>query len=75
MKAGLARRASLRPYVIRGPVRLDITFKSYTPAEIVAYLPGIQRLTAHSIRFTGRNMIEVSRFIEFLNTYQAGLTP
>ena len=75
VKAGLSRRASLRPYVVRGPIRLDITFKSYTPAEIVAYLPGIQRLTAHSIRFTGRDMIEVSRFIEFLNTYQAGLTP
>ncbi|MDQ3516342.1 MAG: M55 family metallopeptidase, partial [Gemmatimonadota bacterium] len=75
VKAGLTRRASLRPYVIPGPVRLDITFKSYTPAEIVAYLPGIQRLTAHSVRFIGRDMIEVSRFLEFLNTYQAGLTP
>jgi D-amino peptidase len=75
VKAGLAKRASLRPYVVRAPVRLDITFKNYTPAEIVAYLPGIQRLTAHSIRFTGRDMIEVSKFIEFLNTYQPGLTP
>jgi D-amino peptidase len=75
VKAGLAKRATLKPYVMRGPVRLDITFKSYTPAEIVAYLPGIQRLTSHSIRFTGRDMIEVSRFIEFLNTYQAGMTP
>jgi D-amino peptidase len=75
VKAGLAKRASLRPYVVRGPVRLDITFKSYTPAEIVAYLPGVQRLNAHTIRFTGRDMIEVSKFIEFLNTYQAGLTP
>ena len=75
VKAGLGRRASLRPYVVRGPVRLDITFKSYTPAEIVSYLPGVQRLTAHSIRFTGRDILEVSRFIEFLNTYQAGMTP
>lgn len=75
VKAGLARRGSLRPYMVRGPVRLDLTFKSYTPAEIVAYLPGIQRLTAHSIRFTGRDILEVSRFIEFLNIYQAGLTP
>lgn len=75
VKAALARRATFRPYVVRGPVRLDITFKSYTPAEIVAYLPGVQRLTAHAIRFTGRDMIEVSKFIEFLNTYQPGLTP
>src|SRR5258705_5019502 len=75
VKAGLARRAALRPYVVRAPVRLDVTFKNYTPAEIVAYLPGIQRVNAHTIRFTGRDMLEVSRFLEFLGTYQAGMTP
>lgn len=75
VKAGLAKRATLRPYVVRGPVRLDITFKSYTPAEIVSYLPGVQRINAHTVRFTGRDILEVSRFIEFLNTYQAGMTP
>jgi D-amino peptidase len=75
VKAGLARRASIRPHVVRGPVRLDVTFKNYTPAEVVAYLPGIQRVDAHTIRFTGRDVTEVARFIQFLTTYQAGLTP
>lgn len=75
VKAGLAKRASIRPHVVRGPVRLDVTFKNYTPAEITAYLPGIQRLDAHTIRFTGRDVIDVARFIQFLTTYQAGLTP
>jgi len=75
VKAGLAKRAALKPYVVRKPVQLDITFKSYTPAEIVAYLPGVQRVNAHTIRFAGRDMLEVSKFIEFLNTYQAGMTP
>lgn len=75
VKAGLAKRATIRPHVVRGPLRLDITFKNYTPAEIVAYLPGIQRVDAHTIRFSARDIIEVSRFIEFLVTYQAGLTP
>jgi D-amino peptidase len=75
VKAGLAKRASLRPYVVRGPVRLDITFKNYTPAEIVTYLPGVQRVNSHTVRFTGRDIIEVSKFLEFLNTYQAGMSP
>ena len=75
VKAGLAKRASLKPYLVRKPVQLDITFKSYTPAEIVAYLPGVQRINAHTVRFTGRDVLEVSKFIEFLNTYQAGMTP
>jgi D-amino peptidase len=75
VKAGLAKRASIRPHVVRGPVRLDVTFKSYTPAEVAAYLPGIHRVDAHTIRFSGRDVIEVARFIQFLTTYQAGLTP
>lgn len=75
VKAGLARRSSLRPYVLPRPVRLDLTYKNYTPAEIAAYLPGVERRTAHAIRFTGRDMIEVSRMIEFLGTYQPGLSP
>jgi D-amino peptidase len=75
VKAGLAKRASLRPHVLPKPIRLDVTFKNYTPAEIASYLPGIERRSAHSIRFTGRDMVEVSRFLEFLMTYQSGLTP
>ncbi|MGH8637280.1 MAG: M55 family metallopeptidase [Burkholderiales bacterium] len=75
VKSGLAKRAAIRPYVVRGPLRLDVTFKNYTPAEVATYLPGIQRLNAHTIRFTARDVIEVSRFIQFLTTYQAGLTP
>jgi len=76
VRAGIAKRATLKPYVLRGPIRLDVTFKNYTPAEIVSYLPGIQRVNAHTIRFTGRDMIEVSKFIEFLSQYAgAGMTP
>lgn len=75
VKAGLAKRASIRPYVVRGPLHLDITFKNYTPAEIVAYLPGIERVDAHTVRFTGRDMTELSRFIQFLTTYNAAMTP
>ena len=60
---------------MNGPVPLDLTFKSYTPAEVVALLPGLERRDAHTIRFTGRDILEVSRFIRFLTTYQAGLSP
>jgi len=75
VKAGLAKRASLKPYVMRAPVRLDITFKNYTPAEMLTFLPGVTRTTSHGVRFTGRDMIEVSKFLEFVNTYQPGMTP
>lgn len=75
VKAGLAKRATLRPYVLPKPIRLDLTYKNYTPAEIAAYLPGVARTSSHSIRFSGRDMVEVSRMLEFLGTYQPGMTP
>lgn len=75
VRAGLAKRGSLRPHVMRGPIRLDITFKNYTPAEIVTYLPGVERRDAHTIRFTARDIPEAVRFIQFLTTYNSALTP
>ena len=74
-KAGVERRASFKPYTLSGPVNLDVSFKHYRVAEIVAYLPGIRRMDAHTIRFSGRDITEVSRFLEFLNTYSSDLTP
>jgi D-amino peptidase len=75
VKAALARRASLRPYRVTAPVRLDLTFKNYRPAEMLAYLPIVQRTDAHSIRYTGRSVLEVSKFLQFVGAYEPGLTP
>ena len=75
VKAGIQRRSSLRPYVVRSPVRLDVTFKNYTPAEMLTYLPMVQRTTSHGIRFEGRDILQVSRFLEFINTYNPDMTP
>jgi D-amino peptidase len=74
-KAGVERRSAFRPFRLGPNITLDVSFKHYRAAEIAAYLPGIQRVDAHTIRFTGRDMVEVSRFIEFLTTYQADLSP
>jgi len=75
VKSALGRRADAKPYVVRAPVRLDLTFKNYRPAELLAYLPGVQRTTAHAVRFTGRDIVEVSKFLEFVTNYEPGLSP
>ena len=75
VKAGVQRHASLHPYVVRSPVRLDVTFKNYTPAEMLTFLPIVQRTSSHGIRFEGRDILQVSRFLEFINTYNADMTP
>ena len=75
VKAGIERRSELRPYVLRGPVRLDVGFKHYRPVELLGYLSIVERTGAHSIRFSGRDILEVMRFLEFMGDYSAELTP
>ncbi len=74
-KAGIERRASMQPWVVRGPIALELSFKHYRAAEILAYLPIVTRVNSHTIRFVGKDMLEVSRFIEFVQTYQPDLSP
>jgi D-amino peptidase len=74
-RRGVTRRAELRPYVLAKPVRLDLTFKNYLQAELASYLPDMERPTAHSVRYTGRDIVVVSRLIEFLGQYAPGLRP
>lgn len=73
--AAFARLDDFAPYRIDGPVTLDITFKNYMPAEVLAYLPSVERVDAHTIRWVGADMREVSMFIEFATSYRADLTP
>lgn len=55
----------MRPHVVPGPVQLELTYKNYTPAEVMAYMPGVERVDAHRVRFIGRTILDVSRFIGF----------
>jgi D-amino peptidase len=74
-KAGVERRAQIKPWVLKKPVQFDLTFKNYRPAEVMALLPIIQRTDAHSIHFEGKDMLEVSRLLEFIGEYSSDLTP
>jgi D-amino peptidase len=75
VKAALARRASFRPYKPQGQIVVDVTFKHYLPAEVLAYLPMFERTSAHSIRFRARDMVEASAIMEFVGEYRPDLTP
>ena len=74
-RAALQRRSSFKPYVVSSPIRLDITFKSYRPPELLAYLPIVERITSHAIRFTAKTMVEISKFIEFVTNYSIEIEP
>ncbi|MCH7714733.1 MAG: M55 family metallopeptidase, partial [Gemmatimonadetes bacterium] len=75
VQAALRRLDTFDPFVLDAPVTLEVRFKSYRPPEMLAYLPIVDRVDAHTVRYVGDNMVEISKFIEFLTTYNAGLVP
>jgi len=75
VKAALARRAGFRPYKPQGQIVVDVTFKHYLPAEVLAYLPLFERTSAHSVRFRAKDMVEASAIMEFVGEYRPDLTP
>jgi len=74
-KTAVMRRGEMKPYAMTKPLNLEISFKNYRPVELLGYLPNVQRIDAHTVRFVGRDMIEVSKFLEFATSYDPTLTP
>jgi D-amino peptidase len=74
-KAAVARGGQRKPYRLKTPVELELRFKNYRPAEVLAYLPNVERADAHTVRFRGRDVLEVARFLEFVLHYEPGLAP
>lgn len=74
-RVAMERLKEMKPYVERSPVQLDLVYKNYTPAEMMAYLPGVERVDSHTIRFTGKSILEISRFMQVATGYRSDLTP
>ena len=75
VKAALARRAEFKPYKVATPVTVDVSFKHYTAAETLAFLPMFERTDAHSIRFRAKDMVEAEAIRTFITTYRPDMTP
>lgn len=75
VKAALARLHDFKPYLIKTPVTLEISFKNYLPAQMLSYLRIVQRVDSHTIRFVGKDMAEVSDFVDVVDGYSPDLTP
>jgi D-amino peptidase len=70
-----ARGSGFKAYRVSEPVDLDIRFKNYRPAELLAYLPIVTRTDSHSIRYRAKNILDAARFVEFVLNYEPGLAP
>ena len=74
-RTAVSRIKEFKPYKLPNPIRLDVRFKNYRPSEVLSFLSIVERTDAHSIRFVGKDMIEVSRFLTFMNNYEPSLEP
>jgi D-amino peptidase len=75
VKKAIVRIKDFKPHKLAPPIQLDVRFKNYRPSEVLSYLSIVERTDAHSIRFTGKDIIEVSKFLEFIMTYEPALEP
>ena len=71
----VSRIREFKPYKLPAPIELDVRFKNYRPSEVLSYLSIVQRTDSHSIRFVGKDIIEISKFLTFINTYELNLEP
>jgi len=71
----MAKIGEIEPYKLTGPIELDITFQSYQPSEVLAYLPIVERIDARTVRYVGKDMVEVSKFLQFVEGFSADMKP
>ena len=74
-KAAIGHLRDRKPYTVKAPVAIDVRWKNYRPAELLAYLPFVERTDAHSIRYQGKDILEAMRILEFMLNYEPGLSP
>jgi D-amino peptidase len=74
-RKGVARVHGLKPWKVAAPVTVEMRFKNYRPAEVLAYLPIVERTDAHTVRYTAKDMLDAMRFLEFALNYQPDLAP
>jgi D-amino peptidase len=70
-KSALARLSSVKPLVVPKPVKLEIVFKSMINAEVLAFLPNVERVDGSTIAFTAKDPVEMMRFLSFVAQYDS----
>jgi D-amino peptidase len=74
-KAAVARLQDFKPFVLKGPITLDVMLHFYRPAELLSYLPNVERTGARSFRYVAPNMSEITKFTTFFTGYNISIRP
>ena len=71
----VSRIDEFEPWVLGGPIELEVSLKHYRPVEVLGYLEIVERIDSHTIRYHGPDMPAVSNFLTFLLNYDSNATP
>lgn len=75
VRTALGRLKDFKPYKVKNPVSLELGFKHYRPVEMLAYLKGVERIDSHTIRYVGKDMLDIADFELFITSYAFNLEP
>jgi D-amino peptidase len=67
----MGKLGSLQPYRVATPVAIEVGFKLTIDAERAAFVPGLARADAHSVRGTFRDLIEVTKLLQVVTSLEA----
>jgi D-amino peptidase len=70
VRTALSQRSKVQPYSLRAPINLEIGFKLTLDAERAAFVPGLSRSGAHTVRGTYPDIIQVMHLIEVLTSLE-----
>ncbi|MEO0399199.1 MAG: M55 family metallopeptidase [Pseudomonadota bacterium] len=62
----VALKDAAQPQKLDGPIVFEADFQRHLPAEVLAYLPCVDRTGPYTISFTGQDMVSVSKFLSLL---------
>src|SRR5437899_127359 len=70
VKRAMVKLGTLQPYRVKTPIDLEVGFKLTIDAERAAFIPGLTRADAHSVKGTFPDMIQITKLLQVVTTLQ-----
>lgn len=75
VREAVLRAKEIKPYVLKAPLTLELSYKHYAAAEAMSLLRVVQRPAARTIRYVAKDMAEIGDFLQFADLCNSDLTP
>lgn len=73
VRDAIGRAGAIRPFVIEGPVEVQIRLRTRFVAEWLSYLSAVERIDAFTVRYVAADMLEASKFFQFLTSARGAI--